>query len=124
MIWSRIVLAGFFVLAGANHFVSPLPYVAIVPWLPLPLTLVYVSGAAEIAGGVAILFRRTRKAAAVGLIALLIAVFPANIYAALHGMQFRGEAVLGWLLWARLPLQGLLVAWVYIAGWKQPTRSR
>ncbi|MFN2475972.1 MAG: DoxX family membrane protein [Chthoniobacterales bacterium] len=123
--WSRAVLAGFFVLAGVMHFVSPRPYVAIVPpSLPSPVALVYISGAAEIAGGIGTLFRPTRRLAAIGLITLLIAVFPANIYAAVHGMQFRGEAVPGWLLWARLPLQALLVAWVYIACWKQPTRSR
>jgi uncharacterized membrane protein len=122
---SRVALALFFAVAGVNHFVSPKPYLAIMPpALPWQLALVYVSGAAEIAGGIAALFRRTRKVAAVGLIALLIAVFPANIYAALHGMDFRGAAVPAWLLWARLPLQALLIAWVYIACWKEPKPLR
>jgi uncharacterized membrane protein len=49
--------------------------------------------------------------------ALLVAVFPANIYAALHGMQLAGHVVPAWLLWLRLPLQPLLIAWVYFAAW-------
>ncbi len=120
MTLSRIALAVFFFVAGVMHFVSPRAYMAIVPpWLPLPLALVYISGVAEIAGAVGVLWPITQKLAAIGLIALLIAVFPANIYGALHGMEFRGAAVPQWLLWARLPLQALLVAWVYFSCWKQ-----
>ena len=125
MTFARVALGLFFVAAGVMHFVSPQAYAAIVPpWLPAPLALIYISGVAEIAGGIGVLLPRTRRFAGVGLIALLIAVFPANIYAALHGMQFRGEAVPEWLLWARLPLQAVLIAWVYLAGWKVPLRSR
>ncbi len=116
---SRVALALFFAFAGLNHFVSPKPYLAIMPpILPWPLALVYLSGAAEIAGAAGILFRGTRKLAAVGLITLLLAVFPANIYAATHGMQMGDYAVPSWLRWARLPLQVVLIIWVYIACWK------
>jgi uncharacterized membrane protein len=116
---SRLALAALFIGAGAMHFINPGPFVAIVPpFLPAPRLLVFVSGVAEIAGGVGLLWPRTRKLAALGLIALLVAVFPANIYGAVHGMQFRGAPVPTWLLWARLPLQPLLIAWVYFAGWK------
>lgn len=86
--------------------------------LPWPTALVYISGVAEIAGGAGLLFTRTRKIAALGLIGLLVAVFPANIYAAQHGMEVAGRAVPAWILWLRLPLQGVLIAWVYFAGWK------
>ncbi len=116
---SRLLLAALFIAAGVNHFITPGPYLAIVPpALPAPATLVFISGVAEIAGGLGILWQPTRKAAAIGLIALLVAVFPANIYAATHGMQIGGYVVPAWLLWLRLPLQPLLIAWVYFAGWK------
>jgi uncharacterized membrane protein len=111
---ARVVVAALFIAAGANHFLSPSPYVAIVPpWLPFPAALVYLSGAAEIAGGVALLFRATRRIAGIWLIGLLVAVFPANVYAAFEGMQIGGQAVPLWMLWARLPLQALLIAIVY-----------
>lgn len=117
----RIALALFFAVGGLNHFVSPASYLAIIPpVLPWPLALVYLSGAAEIAGGLGVLWPNTRKIAALGLIVLLIAVFPANIYAALHGMQIGGRAIPPWLLWARLPLQALLIAWVYFACCREP----
>ncbi len=121
----RIALALFFAFAGLNHFVSPAPYLAIVPpVLPWPLALVYLSGAAEIAGALGVLLTTTRKFAALGLIVLLIAVFPANIYAAFHGMQVGGRAIAPWLLWARLPLQAVLIAWVYFACWREPRVPR
>jgi uncharacterized membrane protein len=111
---SRALLALLFIAAGVNHFVSPAPYVAIVPpFLPWREALVYLSGVAEIAGGFGILWPRTRRLAGWGLIALLVAVFPANIYAAFAGMEIGGRAVPVWMLWVRLPLQVLLVAWAY-----------
>ncbi len=113
---NRLLLAMFFAAAGLNHFIAPSAYVQILPRaLPWPLALIYISGAAEILGGIGVLFPPTRRLAALGLIALLVAVFPANIYAALHGMQIGGRAIPHWILWARLPLQLLLIAWVYIA---------
>ncbi len=114
------MLALFFAVAGANHFIAPEPYLAIMPpSLPWPKALVYITGAAEMAGAAGILFRTTRKLAAFGLITLLLVVFPANIYAAMHGMQIDDYTVPAWLRWARLPLQAVLVIWVYIAGWKE-----
>ncbi len=83
------------------------------PWLPVPLTLVYVSGLAEMGGGAGMLPRRTRKAASVGVIALLLAVFPANVQMLLN-WQARG--VTPWaeaLLWLRLPLQALFIWWAW-----------
>jgi len=114
--FARLLLAGLFIGAGVNHFVSPEPYVWIMPpFLPWALALVYISGVAEIIGGIGLLFTRTRKIAAYGLIALLLAVFPANIFGALQGTSVSG-AIPPWLLWARLPFQAVLILWVYYAG--------
>ncbi len=104
----------FFILAGLNHFISPSFYFALVPtYLPWPGLLVAISGGAEILGGLGVLPSATRVASGWGLIALLLAVFPANVQAVNSGMSIGGHAVPAWLLWARLPLQGLLIAWVY-----------
>lgn len=119
---SLILLSIFFVLAGINHFVHPATYVAMIPpWLPRADLLNLISGAAEIAGGIGLLIPFLRCAAAWGLVALLVAVFPANIHMALHGMT--GVDIPSWVLWARLPLQFVLIAWVYHAGVKRPHHS-
>lgn len=116
--WKRVLrwlLAGLMTLAGVNHFVSPDVYVGMMPaLLPAPLALVYISGIAEIAGGLGLLPRRTRKLAAWGLIALLIAVFPANVNMAVNSLPLGERAVPLWALWARLPLQLVLIAWAYL----------
>ncbi len=114
--FSRIALALFFIIAGTAHFIAPAPYLAIVPpFLPWPATLVGLSGIAEILGGLGIVFRFTRRAAGWWLIALLVAVFPANIYAISTGMIMGGHPLPAWVLWARLPFQLLFIAWVYLA---------
>jgi uncharacterized membrane protein len=82
-------------------------------YLPWPHALNIRSGAAEIAGGVGILLPQMRLLAGWGLIALLAAVFPANLNVALHG--WKGENIAAWLLWARLPFQPLMMALVYWA---------
>jgi uncharacterized membrane protein len=100
-----------FVAAGCNHFLHAPLYVRIMPgYLPWPLALVYISGLCEIGLG-ALLLTRWRSLAAWGLLALLIAVFPANIQMALHPGLYPEFAPA--LLWARLPLQPLLMAWAY-----------
>jgi uncharacterized membrane protein len=109
---ARWLLALLFVAAGAMHFLAPRPYQRIIPpGFPNPPLLVAISGICEIAGGIGLLIRPLRWAAGWGLIALLIAVFPANVYMAIESRQF--SSMPGWLLWARLPLQGLLIYWVY-----------
>ncbi len=109
---SRFLLAALFLFAGLNHFRNPQPYLAIMPpMLPFPRELVALSGVFEMAGGAGILLPRTRKIAAWGLVALLVAVFPANIYSAFHGMTLNGNEVPRWILWARLPLQLPLLWW-------------
>ena len=113
----RIALRGLaaagFVIAGVLHFVYPAKYQSIIPpRFPSPAALVAISGVAEIAGGLGLLIRPLRRAAQWGLIALLIAVFPANIHMALHPERIPELHVSRWLLWARLPLQGVLIFWV------------
>ena len=109
---ARILLGAFFLVAGTLHFVKPKPYVAIVPdALPRKRELVYVSGVAEIAGGAGVLAAPTRRAAGWWLIATLVAVFPANVNMALNADRFR--KVPQPLLWVRLPIQALLIAWVW-----------
>jgi uncharacterized membrane protein len=104
------------VAAGVNHFVMPRYYRRIVPpRFGDPATVVAISGVAEIAGGVGALVPATRRAAGWGLIALLIAVFPANIYMAVRPQRFRDLRVPRWALWLRLPLQPLMMWWAWSA---------
>lgn len=111
---SRFALAAFFVVAGTFHFIRPTLYLAIMPpFLPGPSALVAISGAAEIMGGLGVIFTFSRKAAGWGLIALLIAVFPANLQAVANGMVINSWSVPPWILWARLPFQLLFIFWVY-----------
>jgi uncharacterized membrane protein len=104
-----------FILAGAFHFVRPAMYAAIVPpYIPNARALVLISGVFEILGGIGVMLPFSRVAAGWGLIALLLAVFPANIYMATEARRFRAAAP-AWALWARLPLQAVLILWVYRA---------
>jgi uncharacterized membrane protein len=113
-------MGGLYVIAGVLHFVAPEMYERVVPpQFPRPRTLVYLSGSAEIVLGIGVLFERTRRRSAWGLVALLVAVFPANIYMAtgddfdLQGVPAQLRDPRAAALWARLPLQALLVAWAW-----------
>jgi uncharacterized membrane protein len=108
-----LLAALFYLGAGFLHFVRPAPYLKIMPpYLPWHLPLVYVSGAGEMAGGLGLLIPQFRRAAAWGLVALLTAVFPANIYMATHHIQMTVRPTPEWVAWARLPAQALLIWWV------------
>ena len=101
-----------FAAAGANHFVMTDFYLSIMPpYLPWHTALVYVSGVFEVALGFALLWRRVEKVAAWGMIALIVAVTPANAHMAIHAElypQYSSTA-----LWVRMVLQIVLVAWAY-----------
>ncbi|MDX6622916.1 MAG: hypothetical protein QOE75_848 [Solirubrobacterales bacterium] len=117
---SRTGLAAFFLAAGANHFVVPRSYEAIVPpaLAAQKKEINAISGAAEIAGALAVLHPTSRRLGRWWLLALLVAVFPANVHMAVNPEQIRGldlEKVPRWALWARLPLQPLAMLWVWRA---------
>ena len=102
----------FYVLAGIKHFTNPTWYMKIMPpYLPLHKELIYISGAFEIIFGLMLLFDKTRFVGAWGLILLLIAVFPANIYLA----QTNGTAlnISSTLAWGRLPFQAIFILIAY-----------
>lgn len=109
---TRYIFGAAFIAAGVNHFLNTPFYVSIIPpYLPWPLVLVYISGLAEIGLGGLLLLERWSAFAGWGLIALLIAVFPANMHMALHSELYPWASPLG--LWLRLPLQGVLIVWAY-----------
>jgi uncharacterized membrane protein len=118
--WVGLVLLGLlYVFAGSLHFTRPGSYLAIMPpYIPWPLAVVYVSGAAEILGGIGVLvpdgfvFPRTRAFAAWGLVALLVAVSPVHINMCLHPEQF--PTIPLWVVWLRLPLQLPLIGWAWL----------
>jgi uncharacterized membrane protein len=112
---SRVLLAGFFIGSGVNHFVIPRAYEAIVP--PRlrgdAKRVVALSGVAEVAGGLGVLVPSMRRLSGLWLIALLAAVFPANLYMARTPERFR--RIPPWALYARLPLQPLMMWWAWRA---------
>ena len=114
--FSRALISLLFIAGGLNHFRSPALYAQIMPpYLPFPLALVYISGVAEIAGGVGASIPASRRAAGWGLLALLLAIFPANVYMATNKVVPGNYQVPDALLWARLPLQFVLMFWVWSA---------
>jgi len=117
---SRTLLTAFFTLAGALHFARPKPYEAIVPppLAPRRREIVAISGAAELAGAALVLPSASRRLGRWWLLALLLAVFPANVHMAVNPDQVEGvglHRVPRWMLWARLPLQPLAMVWVWRA---------
>ena len=108
----RYLLGIFFIAAGINHFVNTSLYLSIMPpYLQWQLELVYISGVAEAALGFLLLIQRYAVLAAWGLVALCVAVLPANIHMAMHANLYPTIPELA--LWLRLPAQGLLIAWAW-----------
>lgn len=107
------LMSAFYIFAGVMHFYKPGLYYKITPPVLIqwkkPINI--ISGAAEIAGGLGLLFYSTRSMAAWGLVLLLIAVFPANIY--MLTSKGAGLKIKMWILWLRIPLQFVLIAWAY-----------
>ena len=116
--FSRMLLGLNFIVAGALHFRAPDAYEQIMPsFLPRHRELVYLSGVLEIAGGLGLFAKPTRRVAGIGLILLLVAVWPANLQMLLDARA--AEKPVWWVafLWARLPLQLVLIAWVWRASY-------
>jgi uncharacterized membrane protein len=116
--WKKLLLylmAGFYTFAGFNHLINPDFYLAMMPpGLPEPALLNVISGLAEIVLGVFLLEARTRTLAAWGIIALLVAVFPANLHAAMENIGPEGPGSgAGMLNWVRLPFQAVFILWAY-----------
>ena len=108
----KYLLAIFFVGAGVNHFIKPEFYLRIMPpYLPLHRELVYLSGLCEVALGVMVLIPKWTRLAGLGLIALLIAVYPANIHMAINHHLYPDIPMI--FHWIRLPLQFVFIVWTW-----------
>lgn len=122
---ARFAIGLAFVLAGATHFTNPERFTPMMPpWLPWHVELVCVSGFFEIAGGIGLFVPRLARPAAAGLVVLLLAVFPANVHAALTGGQAGGMPSAPWYLWARLPFQAVFIAWLLATRPRRPALER
>ena len=107
------VLGVFFIAAGMTHFAATDGYIAMMPvYLPWHEELVYLSGFLELSGGIGVMIPAFRRAAGIGLIVLLVAVFPANVHVAMHGLPVGQTQLPLWGLWLRLPLQMVFLYWV------------
>jgi uncharacterized membrane protein len=119
-----MVLAAFFTFGGGMHFVRRRDYGAVMPpYIPRHREAVAVSAVAEILGGLAVVPPRTRPLARWWLLVLLVAVFPANIYMATNPDDIEGldlRRIPRWALWARLPVQPLIMLWVWQATVSRP----
>jgi uncharacterized membrane protein len=117
-------LGGFWIFAGTMHFLRPREYEATMPpYIPAHKEMVAISGVAELAGGVGVLLPRTRDLSGRCLIALLVAVFPANVHMALNPDQVKLKGIAKiprWALFARLALQPVFAVWAWRATRPQP----
>lgn len=106
------IMGLFYVIAGINHFLYPDFYKKMIQnFLPFPLAIVYLSGLVEIILGLGVCIPETRSVSAIGIVLLLIAIFPANINMALHPQDWKYSPL---ALYIRLPLQLVLIYWAWI----------
>ena len=111
---ARIATGAAFIFTGISHFLVPGKFMEMMPpFLPAPLFLIYLSGVFEILGGIGLMIAKTKFYAGIGLILLLLAVFPANIFVALNNVQLGGFMSNPVYQWLRLPMQLGLIAWVW-----------
>ena len=108
-----LLMSSFYLFTGYMHFVKPEYLLDMMPsFLPYKMELIYLSGLAEIFGGLGVLIPYTRKLAAWGLILLLFAVLPANFHIAIHDVPVFGfTEPPGLYAWTRIPMQILLIKW-------------
>ena len=117
----RVAAGLAFILASIPHFTSPERYLPMMPpFVPAPEAMIVVSGVAELIGGVGMLIPRTARIASWWLALLLLAIFPANVYVAIRGVNAAGLPSSPWYTWSRLPFQALFVWWVLYAGREAP----
>jgi len=121
-VWKGVgksVFSALFIVGGVAHFLATDYYIKIMPpYLPYHRELVLLSGAFEVALGLLLLVPTTSRLAAWGLIALLVAVFPANVYMYQHAAGF---SVPPTVLLLRLPIQGVLILWAFAYARRPPT---
>src|SRR5215203_362288 len=126
---ARIATGIAFIFTGASHFIIPEKFMEMMPSvLPAPLFLIYLSGVFEILGGIGLIISSTKQLAAIGLIVLLLAVFPANIYVAVNNVQLGGFMNYEVYQWLRLPMQFVLIGLVWWGGeiyrfWREDNES-
>ena len=121
----RVAAAAMFVFTGTSHFIFPGEMAEMVPPVfPAPRLWVLATGVAEVLGGVGLLFTRTSRLSAWGLAVFLVAVFPANIFAAIHEVGMGGHREGLGYLWLRAPLQAVFLAWVVYFGILAGRRTR
>jgi uncharacterized membrane protein len=103
-----------FMFTGVSHFLMPDTFMKLMPpFIPYPLLMIYLSGGFEILGGIGLIISKTKVPASYGLILLLLAVFPANIYVALENIQLGGFMNYAAYQWFRVVLQFVLISWVF-----------
>lgn len=105
----RVILGGLFLLASTMHFTSDVELNIIPEFLPWRRAALYITGIFEIIGGLGLLIPRFKRPAAWGLVALLVAIFPANIYQAVKNIQLGGFLNTRLYQWGRLPFQGVFI---------------
>ena len=117
--FSVLLISILFIIAGILHFLQPEPYLRIMPdFIPYQKAMVYISGAFEILGGIGFLITDFRILAGWGLVALLFTVFPANINMFMKGYKKHRLSLFTWIALIRLPIQFVLMFWIYWAGIK------
>ena len=111
---ARFGMAAAMIVAGLMHWVMPTPFLQhLPPWVPAPEEIIFLTGVIEVALGAALLSRQPwRRLAGGALAAYLIAVFPANVYVAVAGVDVEGQPG-GVYPWMRLPFQFLFIAWAF-----------
>ncbi|MEC3951310.1 DoxX family protein [Sphingobium sp. HWE2-09] len=114
---ARLVLAALYLVAGIAHLTRPGGFIAITPhWVPMPETVVALTGVAELAGAIGLMIPRLRYAAGIGLALYALCVWPANINHAVNDIALGGRHLSWWYHGPRLALQPVIIWWALWAG--------
>jgi uncharacterized membrane protein len=121
----RVAAGVAFIIASLPHFFAPERYLPMMPpFVMAPEAMIFVSGLGELLGGLGLLIPQTARLAAWCLVVLLIAIFPANIYVAISGVNAAGLPSSPWYTWSRLPFQLVFIWWVLTATSSGPGYTR